>query len=288
MSSNMVRRVAFAVVAIPLLVGAVWIGEWALAAVLAVAATLGTDELFNLAERTGVKPLRSIGRVLSAAVPFLMVVMLVTRPNRLMLTDAWGYLAVAAVLIVVGAAVFMRTPEQRPIAAIAITLMAPLYTAVLPSTAFIIRHAQWGGKSWAGTVLVLFPMIVTWVCDSAAMFGGQRIGGPKLAPSISPGKTRAGALAGVAGGTAAGVLLTVLVFPRTGVVLGVLPAAVLALVISVIAQVGDLAESLLKREAGVKDSSALIPGHGGVLDRLDSLYFAIPVAAIGYHLLGLT
>lgn len=285
MDSNMIRRVAFAVIAIPLLVGVVWLGEWPLIAVLVVAAVLGTGELFDLAERTGVKPLRELGRFLAAAVPVVMI-LLITAPSRFWFADQWGYLTVLAVLVVVVAAVFTRTPEQHPLASVAVTLLAPIYTSVLPSMAFIIRHAQWGGRSWTGTTLVFFPLVVTWVCDSAAMFFGQRIGGAKLAPTISPGKTRAGGIAGVVGGTATGALFALFVFPRVGITLEIVPAIVLALVLSVIGQVGDLAESLLKREAGVKDSSTLIPGHGGVLDRLDSLYFAIPVAAVGYHLLG--
>jgi phosphatidate cytidylyltransferase len=125
------------------------------------------------------------------------------------------------------------------------------------------------------------------MCDTAAMLAGRAIGGPKLAPVVSPGKTRSGAIAGVVGGVAIGALYAALVFPRAGIAIGIVSASLLAFVLSIIGQVGDLAESLLKREAGVKDSSALIPGHGGVLDRLDSLYFVIPVAAAGYLLLGI-
>ncbi len=285
MASNLIRRVAFAAIAIPLLVGVVWLGEWWLIAVLMVTAALGTGELFDLAERTGVKPLRDLGRFIAVAVPLVMILLLKV-PNRLWFADQWGYLAVLAVLVVIAAAVFTRTPEQRPLASVAVTLLAPIYTAVLPAMAFVTRHAQWGGKSWTGTALVFFPLVVTWVGDSAAMFGGRLLGGAKLAPTISPAKTRAGGIAGVVVGTAIGAVYALLVFPRVDITLAIVPAISLALVLSVIGQIGDLAESLLKREAGVKDSSTLIPGHGGVLDRLDSLYFAIPVAAAGYHLLG--
>jgi phosphatidate cytidylyltransferase len=127
---------------------------------------------------------------------------------------------------------------------------------------------------------------VTWVGDSAAMSGGRAFGGPKMAPTISPGKTRAGGVAGLLGATMAGALLVPLALRPAGVDLGIAAAAAIGLLLGVVGQVGDLAESLLKREAGVKDSSHLIPGHGGVLDRFDSLIFVLPVAALLFRLLG--
>jgi phosphatidate cytidylyltransferase len=136
--------------------------------------------------------------------------------------------------------------------------------------------------------LVFFPLVVTWVCDTAAMFGGRLLGGPKLAPTISPGKTRSGAMMGVLGGLFVAPVFWAGVFPKTGMDISLWHLVAIAGVLSVIGQAGDLAESLFKREAGVKDSSQLIPGHGGVLDRFDSLYFVIPAAAAMYRLLGIT
>jgi phosphatidate cytidylyltransferase len=284
MDSNMIRRVAFAAIAIPLLVVIVWAGAWPFAILLVVAAVLGTGELYDLAARDGVKPLRDLGRFFAMLVPLTLVAIL--EVPKFWLAQQWAYLLLLAVLLVVAVATFTRTPEQRPLASVAVTLFGIIYAAVLPSVAFVIRHAQWGERSWTGTAVLFFPLIVTWVCDSAAMFGGRLVGGSKLAPAISPGKTWAGGIAGIIGGTAIGAGYALLVFPRVRVPLGVAPAVVLALLVSVIGQVGDLAESLMKRGAGVKDSSAMIPGHGGVLDRLDSLYFVLPVAAAGYHYLG--
>ncbi|HTK56591.1 MAG TPA: phosphatidate cytidylyltransferase, partial [Gemmatimonadales bacterium] len=105
------------------------------------------------------------------------------------------------------------------------------------------------------------------------------LGGPKLAPVVSPRKTWAGAIGGLIGGIAATIAIGLWVFPRLGMAVGVLPLVVIGVAIGILAQVGDVAESLFKREAGVKDSSSLIPGHGGVLDRLDSLYFVLPATA---------
>jgi phosphatidate cytidylyltransferase len=118
------------------------------------------------------------------------------------------------------------------------------------------------------------------------MFGGRTFGGPKLAPTISPGKTRSGAAAGVVGGLLVAPVFDRWVFPAVGLEVPGWQLLAIAGALSIVGQVGDLAESLFKREAGVKDSSALIPGHGGVLDRLDSLYFVVPVAAAMYHAFG--
>ena len=128
--------------------------------------------------------------------------------------------------------------------------------------------------------------MITWVCDTAAMFAGKAIGGPKLWPSISPGKTWAGSIAGVVAALAVVPLLNSAIMSRVGVALPLQQGLIFAAVLGVVGQVGDLAESLYKREIGVKDSSSLIPGHGGVLDRLDSLYFVLPVSAAMYRLFG--
>jgi phosphatidate cytidylyltransferase len=167
-----------------------------------------------------------------------------------------------------------------------VTLLGVAYTGGLPAFLLLIRHGQLPIQSWAGACLVFFPLVVTWVCDTAAMFGGRTFGGPKLAPTVSPGKTRSGTVAGVIGALVVGPVFVAWIFPRVGVEMPLWQAMAVAGVLSVAGQVGDLAESLFKRQAGVKDSSRLIPGHGGVLDRLDSLYFVVPVTAAMYRFFG--
>ena len=174
------------------------------------------------------------------------------------------------------------------IAAVAITVFGALYASALPSFAIAIRHgAHAGVKSWPLAALVLLPLVLTWVCDTAAMAAGHLIGGPKLAPVLSPKKTWAGAIGGFVASVAGALLLGEWVLPRVGLTLGMPQLALVGGAVGVVGQFGDVAESLLKREVGVKDSSHLIPGHGGVLDRLDSLYFVIPVSAGLFRLLGL-
>lgn len=287
MDSNLVRRIAFAAVAIPLALLIVWLGGWALVGLVVAAAVLGLRELFAFSARAEVRPLAAFGYATAVLLPVVTYLSLTSVPT---LRD-WALPGLALwVIVLVSWGLFARLPAERPLAASAATAFGVLYTVVLPSFLIVLRHGALGdagaARSWAGTWLVFFPLVVTWVVDTAAMLGGRAIGGAKLWPAVSPGKTRAGAVAGVAGGLLAAVVLDRLALAPFGVALGVPAALAAGAVLAVMGQVGDLAESNFKREAGVKDSSALIPGHGGVLDRFDSLYFAVPIAAVAYRLAG--
>ncbi|UCG38368.1 MAG: phosphatidate cytidylyltransferase [bacterium] len=124
-----------------------------------------------------------------------------------------------------------------------------------------------------GRFSLLFLLLCVWACDSAAYYAGRAYGHRKLAPLISPNKTVVGSVAGMAGGVVTGLVLRALslvTWPVGFVLLS-------GLFISVLAQLGDLAESMVKRDASVKDSGTLIPGHGGILDRTDALLFTVPV-----------
>ncbi|MBZ9677744.1 phosphatidate cytidylyltransferase [Mesorhizobium sp. ES1-1] len=138
------------------------------------------------------------------------------------------------------------------------------YAAVSGLSLALLRD---GDRS--GLVAILFLFAVVWATDISAYFVGRAVGGPKLAPSISPGKTRSGALGGAVGAVVAGLVLAAVVGVGNLPLLGLV-----ALVLSIVSQAGDLFESWVKRRHGRKDSGTLIPGHGGVMDRVDGLVAA--------------
>jgi phosphatidate cytidylyltransferase len=286
MDANLVRRVGFAVIAIPLALGVVYLGGLPLVGLLALAAGLGAGELFRLAERQGVRPARVLGIASAAVIPGLAYAAISPSGWGEGIANAWPYLGALWIMLLLTWALADRAPDERPLEAVGTTLLGVAYTGVLPAFILAIRHTRFPERSWAGAWLVFYPLIVTWVCDTAAMFGGRYFGGAKLAPNVSPGKTKSGTVAGVVGSLAVAPLFAFGVFPLVGVSIPVWQLLAMAAALSVVGQVGDLAESLFKREAGVKDSSHLIPGHGGVLDRLDSLYFVVPTAAALYRAFG--
>lgn len=279
---NDARRVAFAAIAIPLALLVVWWGGWPLTAVVAIVAVLGVRELYAFAVLQGVRPLVLTGEATALALPFLVLYALRDEPVLGVDAPYWAALWLLLVLLV---ALARRAPTERPLAATAVTVFGVAYAAALPCFLLALRHLpNYPTRDWSGTWLVFTPLVVIWVGDTVAMFGGRAIGGPKLAPRVSPGKTWAGTICGLLASMATVPLLNVVVLGRLGLAFPFGRALLFGAALSIVGQAGDLVESLLKREVGLKDSSALIPGHGGVLDRLDSLYFALPVAAALYRL----
>jgi phosphatidate cytidylyltransferase len=283
MDANLVRRIGFAVLAIPLALAVVWYGGWPFALLLGLAGVLGARELFDLAARQNIRPIQPLGLATAGLIP-VVVYSALTRPELgPWIAKWWPYLPALWLIVLLSWVLAARAPTERPLSAASVTLLAVAYTAALPAFLLAIRHTEYSIRSWSGAWLVFFPLVVTWICDTAAMFGGRALGGPKLSPLVSPGKTRSGSVAGVLGGVLVAPLFALLIFPRVALEIPMWQLLCIAAVLSVVGQVGDLAESLFKREAGVKDSSNLIPGHGGILDRFDSLYFVIPTAAAMYR-----
>jgi phosphatidate cytidylyltransferase len=187
-------------------------------------------------------------------------------------------------LTLLGASLFATRVNERPLASVAVAVFAPLYTAGLLTFGYLLRHHPWTVSAAAGTALVGFPVVTTWLSDIGAYFVGRALGRTRLMPEVSPGKTRAGALGALLFAALGAMAYDQWVLqPYASFGLGWGRAAAFALAISAVGQIGDLVKSLFKREAGVKDSGRLLAGHGGALDRLDSLLFALPVT---YFLLG--
>ena len=287
MDSNLARRILFAVVAIPIAFAVIWFGGWPLVAVVALVAVLGTRELFDFARRQRIEPALTIGLLTAFVISPIGYVALSSVYNTWWVLIAGFYGGAVWVMALLTWALWRRAPGDKPLEVVAVTMLGVVYAAMLPAFLIIIRHDGYGLRSWPATALVFFPLIVTWTCDTAAMFGGKMFKGPKLASTISPGKTRSGAISGVVAGVAIAPLFGLLAFQPAGLVIPAWKLMVCAAVWSVMGQVGDLAESLFKREVGLKDSSDLIPGHGGVLDRFDSLYFVLPLAVALYKILGI-
>jgi phosphatidate cytidylyltransferase len=163
----------------------------------------------------------------------------------------------------------MRGPD-RPTQPAGWLAAGILYIGLAGIALIELRH-----DNEAGRANVLFLVLVVWASDIGAYMAGRAFGGPKLAPAISPNKTWAGAAGGLASAVAVGVVAAAILAPG-----GASRAAAVAAMFGVMAQAGDLLESWIKRRFDVKDSSSLIPGHGGLFDRLDGLMAAAPVAAL--------
>ena len=283
--SELAKRVVSALVAAPLAIGAVYWGGAALATFLGVIAAAGAWEFYRMARGAGAAPFAGAGIALAAAAP------LVAHAHHLPARSGPGPLftlpavvPVLAMLALFAAAIWRRGVAGRPLVAVASTVLGVAYVGVPIAYGYALRYHAYAIGRAAGSAVVMFPVLLTWASDIGAYAFGRMLGRHKLIPAVSPGKTVEGALGGLLCTMLVAIAYEAWVL-RPVAQLAMAPwwAAAFGLAISVAAQIGDLVESLLKREAGIKDSSRLIPGHGGVLDRVDSLLFVLPLA---YLLLG--
>jgi phosphatidate cytidylyltransferase len=253
-SSDLKIRVVVGLALVGLAMAALWLGGFGFWLVVIIVAVLMIGEWADLMHAP--PPEKRLAQY-AVSVPLAILCPLAAGP---------GFFALG----LIAAAFFFATIVTRDV-----RLGAGQLYVGLPVFALVLLRSHPDGFA-----ITLWTMAIVWVCDSGAYFAGRAIGGPKLAPAISPNKTWAGLGGGV---VAATVFTIVFVTLRPGE--GVAPGMVLlAPVLAVLAQAGDLFESHLKRVAGVKDSGSLLPGHGGILDRLDGLVFAAPVAAAFFEL----
>ena len=278
--NELAKRVLFALVGAPLTIALIYFGGWVLAAALGAIAALGAWELCRMTRTAGNQPLDTVAIVIAACVP------LMVHATYLGVFHVTITIAVLIFLAITAGVIWARGTAGKPLVSLALTITGIIYPALV-TYMYPIRYHDYVVDARAGTALVMLPIALTWATDTGAYFFGRTFGKHKLIPSVSPAKTIEGAV----GGVVVAVLFAwayVLFALKPLAQLSMLPLGltVFAILISVVAQTGDLAESLFKRDAGVKDSSRLLPGHGGILDRFDSLLFVLPVAYVllGYFL----
>jgi phosphatidate cytidylyltransferase len=255
------KRELFALVAIPVLVVViVWLPAWVLLTILGIAVTIAADELLGMARGAGI----ACGRWL----PLACLVGL--------LAASWSFgplgflLAAATTLMVIPTAQLAH--QQRPagsLAGSAVACFAVLFLGLISVSLGWIR--LWPDEIFAIRLLLMYLGTI-WVGDSGAYYVGSRFGRHKMAPRISPNKTLEGLIGGIATALVAAAVFKVVLsldlsWPH---LFG------LAAILAIATPIGDLVESQFKRDTGVKDSSTLLPGHGGLLDRTDSLFYAAP------------
>jgi phosphatidate cytidylyltransferase len=275
--TELAKRVMVAAVGAPAIIAVIWFGDAALATFVATASAIAAWEFFRLVSARGGAPLAPLGVLAAAVVPLL------AHAQQLGFIRVPLSTLVLPALLVCTVVLFRRPSSARPMEAAAVTLFGVVYTGGALSFLYVLRNFEYVIGQAAGTLVVLFPVALTWATDIGAFFVGRAVGGAKLMPSVSPGKTVSGAIGGVVFAVLmAWVFQRYALIPHAQIAFSPWALVGVAIAVSVAGQLGDLVESHFKREAGVKDSSQLLPGHGGVLDRVDSLLFTLP---IGYLLL---
>lgn len=275
------KRVATAVVLIPGVIALIVKGSTALVALaLAMVILLALFEFFSLGDAIGHRAYTFWTAACAIAIVYVQWLQVVLRPREvgegvlysgpiqfvflsgLRVEDVFFFFLIGVAIITLAS----KRPMVEALPAAGISSSGLLYVALPLSYALRLQ-----GMGRIGPWILLFALVITWVGDTAAYFVGRSIGKHKMAPILSPNKTWEGAAASMAGALLLGWWLSYRVNVPTPTLLG------LAAVGNVAGQIGDLLESAFKRSAGVKDSGSILPGHGGVLDRIDALILTIPV-----------
>jgi len=266
----MLPRVLTTLAGMPILLAAIWWGIPWLTILLALAVILGVREFYRLCKAEGTSLPALLGSLWALAF------VLAGQAS----SDLTDFLAISSRIFIVGAFIsflWLIAYHKGPgsVQASVYLILGPVYVGFLLSHGLLLREFGNFGREW-----LLFALLVTFATDTGAFLTGRRVGRHRMAPAISPNKTWEGAIGGL--------VLAVLAALALGLLLDLGLArwqqGLIGATVGVVSQLGDLAESTFKRVAQVKDAGSIIPGHGGILDRLDSLVFSIPSV---YYLLDL-
>ncbi|MCP4145247.1 MAG: phosphatidate cytidylyltransferase [bacterium] len=262
--ADIIPRLAVILVGLPLLVLVADWGKLPFMAVVSVLVLLGSREFYLMMEAKGYRPYKIIGMLCSVMICWYVYHGSVTLSLLLTMT----------MILIMTAELFRRDPAHS-LAHIAVTLFGVLYVGWLGSHLILLRQLpiELGEIDYsAGATMVGLAAVVTWACDSGAYLFGISFGKKPLLPRISPKKTVEGGIGGLFSSALVGAVYCIFFIDF----ISPLEGGLLGLVGGVLGQVGDMVESLLKRDAGLKDTADILPGHGGILDRFDSLLFTAP------------
>jgi phosphatidate cytidylyltransferase len=257
--SGLLKRSLSVVVLLPIFLAILMIGPvWLFAATVVVIGAVGQWEFTGMFARAGIRTPREVALAAGAAV---------TASFALPLPGIEGIAFTAAVLVVLASALWRRPGAPLAWEPLAVSVCGICYVNWLLGFGVSLRELPFG-KEW-----VLLLIAVTWLGETAAYLVGSTIGSHPLAPAVSPRKTIEGSIAQLAASVVAALAIQLWFFTA----LSSVHAAMIGFLLGIVGQVGDLVESILKRGVGTKDTGHLIPGHGGILDRIDSLLFNTPV-----------
>jgi phosphatidate cytidylyltransferase len=285
---ELLKRVLTAVVLIPIVLLLVLRAPVpVLAFVAGVVALLAIHELLKLSESYNIRPLYTPTYIFVGL--FFLFIAISSEPTPALSTSGFAFIAVCAAALApfIFLAIAMRRDElSSAFPAAMVSAFALVYIALPMASLAQLR------EQWQGSFFLLYLLLLVWAGDIFAYFIGKALGTHRMSPGVSPKKTWEGAVASVIASLAVGTLMANYAVPISRTLLharlieqrdGVftephlLPIVLLSIVLNVAAQLGDLVESVIKRGAGAKDSGAILPGHGGMFDRIDALLFAAPV-----------
>jgi len=279
--SELTKRIIVAAIGIPIAFTVVYFGGIAFTVAIAIISSLALKEFYDMAEKKGY-PTFKVWGIIIGLFPFAMYILqgifddyasADTLHFSVWLTTIMFFVPVVSIVTLL---LVLFSKRQNAIASIGIIFTGFFYISLMLFTLILLRNLDWYGIENFGLFIVIIMFCSIWVCDSAAYFIGRKFGKHKLLERVSPKKSIEGAVAGFIASVIFFPLASHFLIPEFNTVF----AIILGVIVGIFGQIGDLVESKLKREADVKDSSNLIPGHGGILDRFDSIIFVSPLVLI--------
>ena len=281
------KRISVAIIGIPFALVVIWAGGLYFAISIMLISTFALWEYYKLSESKSITPNRLIG-LLAGLILQVLIFMGGSTINQ--------YLFILLLIFLLSTLIFeLFSRKPNPITNIAVTITGTLYVSLMLSSLITIRefyrlfsfnenyntYISVSNPEMTFAYFVFALFVTVWICDSAAYFLGKAYGKHKLFPSVSPKKSWEGAIAGFVASMITFTFLIYFLIPEFPMIHSI----IIGILIGIFGQIGDLAESLLKRDAGIKDSSTILPGHGGFLDRFDSIIFVAPILFIYLYVL---